>query len=180
MPDSTLIPRGVYLRWGGQRNRADDVAALLGVPLVSLAWKTRRPWLVPLRYAIQFAQTLVVLWRRRPEVVLSHHTQPFCSLAAWLYTRWHGARLVTDCHNGTLVDSPWNRWPVSAINRFVFARAAVNLVHNHAIAEHVPRHAPHARALLGSAGSTRQKRGRALSARRRVSWPRARDLFVGG
>lgn len=131
------IENGLFVRWGGQRNRADDVAESLGVPLVALRWHTRRPWLVPLRYAVQFVQTFLVLRRRRPSVVISHHTQPFGSLAAWLYCRLTGAHLVTDCHNGAFVDPPWCRWPLSALARFVFARARVNLVHNHAIAEHV-------------------------------------------
>ena len=82
--------KGLYLRWGGQRNRADDLAKALGTRLVSFGWQTKSPLLVPLRYAVQFTQTLETLVKERPDVVVTQHTQPFCSLAAVLYSKAFG------------------------------------------------------------------------------------------
>ena len=64
---------------------------------------------------------------------MSHHTQPFCSLAAVLYGELAGVQVVTDCHNGPFADPVWQMAPLRAINKFVFRRAAANLVHNEAI-----------------------------------------------
>ncbi|NRA36422.1 MAG: glycosyltransferase [Polyangiaceae bacterium] len=121
---------GLYLRWGGGRNRANDLADALGTRLVSFGWKTKNPVLVPLRYAVQFAQTFDTLSKNEPDVVVTQHTQPFCSLAAVFYTKLFGGVVVTDCHNGPFVDTPWTRWPLNVINRYVYKSATINLVHN--------------------------------------------------
>lgn len=132
-------PRVVYLRWGARRNRADDIAARFGAELVSLRWQTKVPWLVPIRHVTQFFQTLALLEHRRPEFIISHHTQPFCSLAAVLYCSMSDARCVTDCHNGPFQERIWQLPPIKFLNRFIFERADLNLVHNLGMLEHVER-----------------------------------------
>ena len=97
---------------------------------MSFGWKTKNPVLVPLRYAVQFAQTFDTLSKNEPDVVVTQHTQPFCSLAAVFYTKLFGGVVVTDCHNGPFVDTPWTRWPLNVINRYVYKSATINLVHN--------------------------------------------------
>ncbi len=126
-------PRAVYLRWGAGRNRADDIASRLGLELVAFPWWTRKRYLAPARHVTQFVHTLAWLASNRPSVVFSHHTQPFCSLAAVLYGEASGAKVVTDCHNGPFVDPIWLLPPVRAVHRFVFRRATLNLVHNASI-----------------------------------------------
>jgi glycosyltransferase involved in cell wall biosynthesis len=138
-PGSRARGRGIYLRWGANRNRADDIAERLGLELVSLRWQTRNPVVVPFRHVVQLTQTVALLVRRRPAVVFSHHTQPFCSLAAVLYASVAGAECVTDCHNGPFVDRIWQLPLIRAVNRMVFRRATVNLVHNDGILEYVTR-----------------------------------------
>lgn len=132
-----MAKRGIYLRWGGRRNRADDLAVALGTELVSFGWQTKSPILVPLRYGVQFTQTVATLLRESPDVIVTQHTHPFCSLAAVLYGRLLGKVVVTDCHNGPFVDRIWQRWPWAAIHRFVYANATLNLVHNEGIRQHV-------------------------------------------
>lgn len=123
----------IYLRWGPNRNRADDLAPALGAELVALRWQTK-DWLrTPVRYVVQFIQTVLLLLWRRPRVVISQHTQPFCSLASLIYAKLTGAVLVTDCHNGPFVDRIWRRWPLGRINQFIYSRARLNLVHNEEI-----------------------------------------------
>lgn len=121
---------GIYLRWGGRRNRADDLAEALGLELVSLSWRSGSIFIVPFRYVVQFLQTLFLLFTRSPNVVFSQHTQPFCSLAAVLYGGVTGRPVITDCHNGPFVDRLWQKWPLSWLNRVVYRNADINLVHN--------------------------------------------------
>jgi glycosyltransferase involved in cell wall biosynthesis len=130
VPTPDLKMSAVYLRWGGRRNRANEIAASLGLTLVDLKWQAKHPLVVAIRYPVQFVQTLMRLIAYRPRVVISQHTQPFCSLAAAIYCRAVGAVLITDCHNGPFIDSPWNKPPISWINRLVYRWAKVNVVHN--------------------------------------------------
>ncbi|MCP4500244.1 MAG: glycosyltransferase family 4 protein [Deltaproteobacteria bacterium] len=108
-------------------------------PLFSLKWRTKSPFLVPFRYAVQFTQTLSILFRESPNVVVSQHTHPFCSLAAIFYSKISGAVVVTDCHNGPFVDKIWQRWPLAPINRYVYRNADVNIVHNSGMKEFVSK-----------------------------------------
>lgn len=127
------MAEGIYLRWGARRNRADDLAKALDVRLVALRWQSSNPAIVPIRYIVQFLQTLGLLLWRRPKVVLSQHTHPFCSLAAVVYAAFGRCRVITDCHNAPFVDRVWRDWPIDVVNRFIYSRAALNLVHNRAI-----------------------------------------------
>ena len=127
----------LYLRWGSRRNRADDLASALDAELVALQWRTTNPALVPVRYGVQFLQTLAILMRRRPRLIYSQHTQPFCSFAAVLYGRLSRTPVITDCHNTPFVDWPWTAWPANWIARFVYRNAALNLVHNEGIRDYV-------------------------------------------
>lgn len=127
----------VYLRWGGARNRADDLAPHLGTELVAFRWQSRNPILAAIRYVIQFFHTLLWLLRHRPRVVISQHTQPFCSLAAATYSALAGTRFATDVHNGPFVQKLWRTRPMDLLNRSIFRRAAINMVHNHGILRQV-------------------------------------------
>lgn len=130
----------VYVRWGGLRNRADDLAAALGTQLLASPWRNKHPLTVPLRYVAQFAWTLFVLARTRPAVVYTQHTQPFCSVAALVHRAWRGGCVMTDCHNGAFTDRRWTRVPMRSVHRWVWRHADLNLVHNDAIARHVTEH----------------------------------------
>lgn len=127
---------GIFLRWAPNRSRSDDLAAGLGAELVALRWQDQRPVVVPFRYLIQFVQTLVICFRRKPRVVFTQYTQPFCSLAALVYTAIAGGRLVPDVHNTPFVDRIWRIGATAWINRLILRHATLNLVHNHGVLRH--------------------------------------------
>lgn len=131
-----MTGRAVYVSWGAHR-RADEIARGMSADLVVFKWHTTDWVRTPIRYAVQFVQTILILLRRRPKAVISHHTQPFCSLACLLYCTLFRARLVTDCHDGAFIDRRWQRFPLGGLNRVIFARARMNLVHHSLIRDHV-------------------------------------------
>ena len=128
----------IFLRWGDQRNRVDDLVARWGdFEMVELHWQPPASFFRILRPFLLFLRTLRALRRHHPRQVLSHHTQPFCSLACVLYARFAKIPVVTDCHNGPFVDPIWQRFPLRQIHRYVFRRSTANIVHNEAMLEHV-------------------------------------------
>ncbi len=128
----------VYCRWGSKGSiRAGEVAPHFEAELIKLPWQSQNPLVVPIRYAIQFVQTLWLLFVKRPDLVFTQHTQPFCTLAAALYSWTWGANYVTDCHNGPFQDPVDTCWPLSMLHRWLFRHAALNLVHNRGMLEHV-------------------------------------------
>lgn len=123
------------LKWGGRANRSNDLAEALGLTLIELPWNTRRAWLVPLRYAVQWFASLRALRQQLPGhgVIVAQHTQPFASLAAWWHARRTGGHLVLDCHNGPIVGRFEQSRLLRPIHRRLFARADAVLVHNEAV-----------------------------------------------
>lgn len=128
--DGGWVTDRVYLRWGGARNRADEVARRLGFELVSVQWPLPFRWLRFLRPLVLYWKTGAALRRHRPAVVISHHTQPFGSVACIRYARRRKVPVVTDCHNGPFIDPLWQRFPFRQGNRYAFRNATMNLVHN--------------------------------------------------
>ncbi|MEM7165024.1 MAG: glycosyltransferase [Planctomycetota bacterium] len=120
----------VYLRWGDKRNRADEIARRLGYELVSVQWHLPSSLLRPLRPLVLYWRTKAALRRLKPKAIISHHTQPFGSVACVRYGKRHGVPVVTDCHNGPFVDPLWQRFPFRQAHRYALRHAAVNLVHN--------------------------------------------------
>ena len=137
---TTTTGKAVYVRWGTNRNRSDDIAAGLGYELVSVGWKLPFGWLRPLRPLVLFWKTLRILRKLRPSVIMSHHTQPFGSVACVWYGRRHRVPVATDCHNGPFIDPLWQRFPFRQGNRYALGRATVNLVHNAPFLRFVEEH----------------------------------------
>src|SRR5438552_17568535 len=59
----------------------------------------QRPWVAPLKYPLQAAATLRLLWHERPAVVLVQNPPVVAPLVAYLYARATGAGLVIDSHS---------------------------------------------------------------------------------
>ena len=130
-----VAPEGgmAYIRWGANRNPADALCERIGAELICLRWQSKHPLTVPVRYVIQYIQTVFILLLRRPAMVIGQHTHPFCSLAALTYSKLTGRPFMTDCHNAPFVERIWNLPALNWLNRLVYRGAAVNAVHNEGI-----------------------------------------------
>jgi glycosyltransferase involved in cell wall biosynthesis len=130
-------PRICYLRWTERRGRDDEIAAALGAQLVSVPWRPAGDLVAPVRYLQQFVFSLLALRRRRPDAVVARVTHPFCGLAAACYCAFSGAAFINDCHNGPFAQRIWRTAPFRQLNRWLFRRATLNLVHNEQLRRHV-------------------------------------------
>jgi glycosyltransferase involved in cell wall biosynthesis len=130
-------PRIAYLRWRERRGRADGIAPALGAELVSIPWRPAGDLIAPVRYARQFAAGLQALRRLHPDAVIARVTHPFCALAAAVYCAFSGAALINDCHNGPFAQRIWRGTPFRQLNRWLFRRADLNLLHNEQLRVHV-------------------------------------------
>lgn len=119
---------GVFISWMKDVPRSRGIAEALrvrdfyiesmkGVPLV----------LLPLRYLIQTLQTLAVLWRERPKLIITMNPPIVLPLIVYLAATLLGAEFIIDSHT-TAITGKWRR--VLFLHRFLSRRALVTLVTN--------------------------------------------------
>jgi len=88
-------------------------------------------FLRPLQYVVHAIRSLLLLYRRDPQIIWVQLPQVPLLTAALLYRRLfaRNAKIVADCHN-LMFDAPWRNWPfvTSKLNK-----ADLILVHNREI-----------------------------------------------
>ena len=76
--------RAIMLTWAPYSGRSEGLARHLGIRNHFVHYLAfQRPWVAPLKYPLQAAATLRLLWRERPAVPCEHRR---CQ-AAWLAVR---------------------------------------------------------------------------------------------
>jgi glycosyltransferase involved in cell wall biosynthesis len=95
-------------------------------------WKGRSSWLLPIRYLRQSLETLAILRRERPRLIIVTNPPILLPLIAWLAARWLKAELVIDSHT-TAITGKWRR--ILFLHRFVSRRALATLVTNEPLRE---------------------------------------------
>jgi hypothetical protein len=120
----------LFLVWSAPSHtrRSELMARKLAIPLRRVHVLKMKPYLAPLRYAIQAVLTLLLLFRERPEVVFVQNPPIFAALFAWLYCAVGGAGLIIDSHTDALQSAIW-RWSLP-LHRFLSRRAIATLVTN--------------------------------------------------
>lgn len=119
--------RILTLVWGPFGFRADELAEVVGAERVSITVLYGPRYFAPVRYLVLFFQTLLLLARKRPDVVYAQNPPVFCPLTSLLYCRIAGARLVLDHHSIWSVKTLGGRSPLSrgiAFLERVVSRAA--------------------------------------------------------
>jgi glycosyltransferase involved in cell wall biosynthesis len=102
----------LFLVWGppshGPRSRA--FARELGID-VHFVFSTRRRGLLAAiyKYAHQAVKTLMLLSRRRPNLVFVQSPPSFAAIVVWLYCSLTGARFVVDAHSSAMQSAYWTR-----------------------------------------------------------------------
>jgi glycosyltransferase involved in cell wall biosynthesis len=126
-----LGQRSLFLVWGppSHGRRTKVFAAGLGItPVFVYATRRRGLLIAPWKYAYQAVATMVVLWRRRPDVVFVQSPPSLAVPVVWLYTALSGARFVVDAHSDALDNRVWT-WP-GWLHAFLARRAAATVVTN--------------------------------------------------
>ena len=130
--------RGLVLVWGypqGTR-RSKFLAQALGMDL-KYVYLTRKQGIfyAPIKYPVQAVETLVVLVRRRPQVVLAQNPPIFAALVAYVWALVTGAKFMIDSHTDALQASWWT-WSLP-LQRFLARRAITTIVTNDHLKEQV-------------------------------------------
>ena len=123
--------RAMFLVWGfpfGTR-RSQFMAQLLGMDIEHVYITPRQgAWYALVKYPVQALKTLIVLARRRPQVVFIQDPPILAILVVYLWGLFTGARYVIDSHTDALL-APWWAWSLS-LHGFLSRKAITTIVTN--------------------------------------------------
>lgn len=123
-----MHPKAIFIAWTAHNRRSQLIAKSLGIQLYLVHALKRRYFLAPLRYLLQAAQTISILWRERPSVVFVQNPPIFAVLVVYLYAKLMGAKYIIDSHTGALL-APWWEWSLP-LHAFLSKRALTTIVTN--------------------------------------------------
>jgi glycosyltransferase involved in cell wall biosynthesis len=130
--------KGLFVVWGafaGSR-RSEQIAKRFNIDIEYVYFTTKRGLLyAPFKYAYQAIATLVLLARRRPDVVFIQNPPIFGTLFVYLYSLVFGTKFIIDTHTGPLIYPHW-RWTLP-LQRFLSRRALITILTNEHLAQEV-------------------------------------------
>jgi len=120
----------IFISWAENCSRSDHLALLLGGKsyMIYAGWLGSRSATIGLKYIIQAWQTLWLLLRERPQVVLVMVPPIFAALPVYIYCKLTGSRFATDNHTAGFTMKRWQR--VKFLHGWLEKRAACNIVTN--------------------------------------------------
>src|SRR5438128_8170971 len=118
-----LYDKAVVISWMKEVPRSKGIAEALGIRDFYIERMKGAPrWLVPLRYLLQMLETLGVLWRERPKLIIVMNPPIVLPLIVFAACRLLNAEYIIDSHT-TAITGKWRR--VLFIHRFLSRRALV-------------------------------------------------------
>lgn len=121
----------LFLVWGPRRgsHRSEQIAREFGIQVEYVYLTTRQGVrYAPFKYAYQGVVTLILLARRRPQLVFVQDPPIFGALFVYLYCLFSGAAFIIDAHTEAIQDSQW-QWTLP-LHRFLSRRALATIVTN--------------------------------------------------
>jgi glycosyltransferase involved in cell wall biosynthesis len=129
---------GLFIVWGafqGSR-RSEQIAKRFGIDVEYVYFTTKQGLLyAPFKYAYQAIATLVLLARRRPDVVFIQNPPTFAPLFVYLYGLLSNTKFIIDTHTGALIYPQW-QWTLP-LQRFLSHRALTTILTNEHLAQEV-------------------------------------------
>jgi glycosyltransferase involved in cell wall biosynthesis len=123
--------KALFLVWGFPRGtrRSQFIAQEMGMEVKHVYLTSRQSAIYALlKYPVQAMKTLMVLARRRPQVVFVQNPPIFGALMVYLWGVIAGAKYVIDSHTDALLSSWW-AWSLP-LHRFLSRRAITTIVTN--------------------------------------------------
>jgi len=123
--------RRIFIVWGRETEHSRRLAQGLSAELRQIYYKKIGSYSLPafFRYVFQAVETLLILFKEKPAVVIVQNPPVFAPLTAWLYCLAAGASLAIDSHTAAFLDKKWVNF--HGLFKFVARRAIVNACHNH-------------------------------------------------
>jgi len=139
---------GLFIVWGafqGSR-RSEQIARKFGIDVEYVYFTTKRGLLyAPFKYVYQAIATILLLVRRRPDVIFIQNPPSFAPLFVYLYCLVFGAKFIIDTHTGALIYPQWQR--TLPLQRFLSRRASTTLLTNEHLAIRVASWGAHSSVL---------------------------------
>lgn len=125
----------VFIDWNVYQRRSATLAREMNLEMHFLEWrKFRRKALFPIRYIGQFIQTLLILKRKNPNLVVVKGVPIFAPFAVWMFSKLTGTKYVIDAHNGTF-ERKWGK--LFKALKMIGQSAEVILIHNKPLQEEI-------------------------------------------
>ena len=126
--------RRIFLVWKIYQRRVESLADELDLLTCHYhyKWEERSKFLKAASYLFKFINTLLDLFRIKPEYVFMQLPPTPLIYATAIYCRIHNAKYISDCHNAMIYGANWNRWPLA---RRLLRESFLILVHNNDVEE---------------------------------------------
>jgi len=120
----------LFVSWAANCSRSDNLARLLDGKshMVYAGWLGSHPATIVLKYIIQAARTLALLFRERPNLVFVMVPPIFAAVPVYLYCKLTGNRYVTDNHTAAFTMARWQK--LKWLHGWLEKRAACNIITN--------------------------------------------------
>lgn len=121
--------RTSFITWYPSCRRSDALAkALSGTSHLIHYFTFKRPLQAPFKYILQARDTVRLLRKDRPQLILVASPPVFATLVVWLYCCIYRTRFIIDAHTGIFDDPRWT-W-LKFLSRFLARRAETTIVTN--------------------------------------------------
>lgn len=113
--------------WSPHCSRTNQYSKRLQASFYQIHYlKSKRPWLAPFKYVLQFFKTWSVLARQRPKVIYVAVSPIFSALSVYIYCIFSGANFIMDVHGNSMSGWKW-KWSIP-LHHFLARRAIMNIV----------------------------------------------------
>jgi len=117
------------ISWTRESKSCEYYAQALGATTHFVCYGQKgRSWQAPIRYLVQGWQTLRILYRERPRIVMAENPPVFAPAVVALYALFFGADYIINSHTSAFISQRW-RWALP-LHRFLSRRALTTVVHN--------------------------------------------------
>jgi glycosyltransferase involved in cell wall biosynthesis len=122
----------LFLVWGPPSHgpRSKVFSRELGIEKIRFVCSTRRrgALVAPYKYSYQAVQTMRLLFRERPKIVMVQSPPNLAVLFVYIYCLLTGSRFVVDAHSAAFLHRFWSR--PRFLNRFLARQAVATIVTN--------------------------------------------------
>jgi glycosyltransferase involved in cell wall biosynthesis len=126
----------VFLVWAPHSVRAKNLAERLDAQLYLISYKFKKKIYSPIKYLKLFTNTLFILEKERPQVIICQIPPIFCALATIIHHYLTGAKcnIAIDMHTGAF-DKPWSY--LRPLNRWIMKKVYMVIVTNSELKDNI-------------------------------------------
>ena len=126
----------VYISWFPFSAPSDSMAKHVGARAYHIHFfKKRLMVTAPIKYVLASFKTLLILYKKCPDIIFVMNPPIFAALIVWMYCCVKKSKYVVDTHSGIFTARRWRYF--LPLYRFLARRALMNMLHNEPLANEV-------------------------------------------